>query len=63
MASSLGFAEFKKETILINNDKMKVKCQTYALGWFDEIQLENNLQACVKKHEANGYQVIVSSRE
>lgn len=63
LAGSLGFAEFNKETILINTEKMKVKCQAYALGWFDEIQLENNLQACVNEHEANGYHVMASARK
>jgi len=61
LAYSLGFAELKKEVVLINADKMKVKCHSYALGWFDEIKLENKFQACVNEHEANGYQVIESS--
>jgi hypothetical protein len=26
---------------LINNQKMKVKCDSYAFGFFDEIKLEN----------------------
>ncbi len=61
LAYSLGFAELKKETILINSEKMKVKCHSYALGWFDEIKLENKFQACVNEHEANGYKIIESS--
>ncbi|AOW78706.1 hypothetical protein A3Q34_18815 [Colwellia sp. PAMC 20917] len=61
VAYSLGFAELKKEAILINSEKMKVKCHSYALGWFDEIKLENKFQACVNEHEANGYKVVGSS--
>ena len=61
LAYSLGFAELKKEAILINSEKMKVKCRSYALGWFDEIKLENKFQACVNEHEANGYKIIESS--
>ena len=40
---------------------MKVKCHSYALGWFDEIKLENKFQTCVNEHEANGYKIIESS--
>ncbi|MDU0111734.1 hypothetical protein RT723_01650 [Psychrosphaera aquimarina] len=61
VAYSLGFAELKKEAVLINSEKMKVKCHSYALGWFDEIKLENKFQACVNEHEANGYKVVDSS--
>ena len=61
LVSLMGFAEFKKEAVLINTENMKVKCHVYALGWFDEMLLENNLQACVNKHEANGYHVLASS--
>ena len=61
LAYSLGFAELKKEAVLINSEKMKVKCRSYALGWFDEIKLENKFQACVNEHEANGYKIIDSS--
>lgn len=61
LAYSLGFAELKKEAVLINSEKMKVKCHSYALGWFDEIKLENKFQACVNEHEANGYKVVDSS--
>lgn len=60
VAYSLGFAELKKEAVLINAEKMKVKCHSYALGWFDEIKLENKFQACVNEYEANGYKVIES---
>lgn len=61
VAYTLGFAELKKEAILINAEKMKVKCQSYALGWFDEIKLENKFQACVNEHEAKGHKIIDSS--
>ena len=61
VAYSLGFAELKKEAVLINSEKMKVKCHSYALGWFDEIKLENKFQTCVNEHEANGYKVIEST--
>ena len=61
IAYSLGFAELKKEAVLINAEKMKVKCSSYALGWFDEIKLENRFQKCVNEHEANGYKIIESS--
>ena len=61
VAYSLGFAELKKEAVLINAEKMKVKCRSYALGWFDEIKLENKFQTCVNEYEANGYKVIDSS--
>jgi hypothetical protein len=37
IAYSLGFAELKKETVFINEQKMKVKCDSYALGFFDKI--------------------------
>lgn len=58
LAYSLGFAELKKETVLINAEKMKVKCHSYALGWFDEIKLENKFQACVNEYEAKGYKAV-----
>jgi hypothetical protein len=61
VAYSIGFAELKKEAVLINAEKMKVKCHSYALGWFDEIKLENKFQACVNEHQANGYKIIESS--
>ena len=61
VAYSLGFAELKKEAVLINSEKMKVKCHSYALGWFDEIKLENKFQTCVNEHVANGYKVIEST--
>ena len=50
LAYSLGFAELKKEAVLVNTEKMKVKCHSYALGWFDEIKLENKFQTCINEH-------------
>jgi hypothetical protein len=61
LAYSLGFAELKKEAVLVNTEKMKVKCHSYALGWFDEIKLENKFQTCINEHQANGYKIIESS--
>ena len=61
VAYSLGFAELKKEAILINADKLKVKCHSYALGFFDEIKLENKFQKCINEHEANGYKMVEES--
>jgi hypothetical protein len=58
VAYSLGFAELKKETILVNQDKLKVKCRAYALGFFDEIKLENNFQQCVNQYQQAGYQIV-----
>ncbi|QSX38193.1 hypothetical protein [Shewanella sedimentimangrovi] len=60
MAYSLGFAELKKEAVLINDEKMKVKCHSYALGWFDEIKIENKFQTCINEYEAEGYKLIDS---
>lgn len=61
LAYKLGFAELKQKAVLINTEQMKVKCHSYALGWFDEIKLENKFQACINEHEANGYKIIESS--
>lgn len=58
LAYALGFAELKQEAVLINADKLKVKCHAYALGWFDEIKLQNKFQACINEHQANGYQLL-----
>ena len=44
--------------VLENSEKMKVKCDTYGLGYFDEIKLQNNFQKCINKYEAEGYEVI-----
>lgn len=61
LAYTLGFAELKKEAVLINAEKMKVKCHSYAFGWFDEIKLENKFQTCVNEYEANGYKIVEHS--
>tara|TARA_R110000787_G_scaffold12692_1_gene40814 strand:+ start:2340 stop:2699 length:360 start_codon:yes stop_codon:yes gene_type:complete len=61
VAYSLGFAELKKEAVLINDEKLKVKCHSYALGWFDEIKLENKFQKCLNEHQANGYKIMENS--
>ncbi len=58
LAYSLGFAELKKEVVLINDEKLKVKCHAYALGWFDEVKLENNFQMCINEHQAKGYKIV-----
>ncbi|MBB1439301.1 hypothetical protein H5202_11535 [Shewanella sp. SG41-4] len=58
IAYSLGFAELKKETLLINDQKMKVKCDSYALGFFDKVKLENKFQQCINEYEAQGYVII-----
>ena len=52
------FAELKKEVVLINDEKLKVKCHAYALGWFDEVKLENNFQMCINEHQAKGYKIV-----
>ncbi|MCL1156802.1 hypothetical protein K8B83_10850 [Shewanella inventionis] len=48
----------KKEAILINDQKMKVKCDSYALGFFDEIKLENKFQQCINDYQAQGYALL-----
>jgi hypothetical protein len=58
IAYSLGFAELKKETVLVNDKKLKVKCRSYALGFFDEVKLENKFQQCINQHQANGYRIL-----
>ena len=58
LAYKLGFAELKMVAVLENSDKMKVKCDTYGLGYFDEIKLQNNYQKCINEYEAQGYKVI-----
>lgn len=60
IAYSMGFAELKKEAILINDKKMKVKCDSYALVFFDEIKLENKFQQCINDYEAQGYVVLAA---
>ena len=63
IAYELGFSEVKKEVVLINNEKMKVKCDAYAWGFFDEIKLENRVQQCVNDYQAQGYSVIKSTEQ
>jgi len=58
LAYKLGFAELKMVAVLENSDKMKVKCDTYGLGYFDEIKLQNNYQKCINEYEAQGYKII-----
>ncbi|MCT8986920.1 hypothetical protein [Shewanella phaeophyticola] len=58
IAYAMGFAELKKEAILINDQKMKVKCDSYAFGFFDEIKLENKFQQCINDYQAQGYVVL-----
>jgi tetrahydrodipicolinate N-succinyltransferase len=60
IAHALGFAELKKEAVLINDEKLKVKCRSYAQGFFDEIKLENKFQQCINQHQANGYRILES---
>ncbi|MDD8057778.1 hypothetical protein [Shewanella metallivivens] len=37
---------------------MKVKCASYALGFLDDIKLENKFQQCVNDYQAQGYVVL-----
>ncbi|QCZ94680.1 hypothetical protein [Salinimonas iocasae] len=61
LAYKLGFAELKMVAVLENAEKMKVKCDAYALGYFDEIKLQNKFQQCINDYEAEGYEVISRS--
>lgn len=58
LAYKLGFAELKMVAVLQNQEKMKVKCDAYALGFFDEIKIQNNFQKCINDYEAQGYNLI-----
>ena len=58
LAYKLGFAELKMVTVLENSEKLKVKCDVYSLGFFDEIKLQNKFQQCINDYEAKGYQVV-----
>ena len=58
IAKSIGFVEMKKIATLQNNKQLKVKCQVYSLGFFDEIKLENKFQHCIKNYKQAGYKVI-----
>ncbi|MCP4233604.1 MAG: hypothetical protein GY770_08440, partial [Aestuariibacter sp.] len=47
LAYKFGFAELKLVAVLENSEKMKVKCDAYSLGFFDEIKLQNKYQKCI----------------
>lgn len=58
LAYKFGFAELKLVAVLENSEKMKVKCDAYAFGFFDEIRIQNNFQKCINEYEAEGYSLI-----
>ena len=58
LAYKFGFAELKMVAVLENSEKMKVKCDLYSLGFFDEIKLQNKFQQCLNDYEAKGYKII-----
>jgi hypothetical protein len=58
LAYKFGFAELKMVAVLENSEKMKVKCDVYSLGFFDEIKLQNKFQQCINDYEAKGYTII-----
>ena len=58
LAYKLGFAELKMVAVLENSEKMKVKCDAYSLGFFDEIKLQNKFQKCINDYEAQGYKIV-----
>jgi hypothetical protein len=58
LAYKLGFAELKMVAVLENNEKLKVKCDVYSLGFFDEIKLQNKFQQCINDYKAKGYNII-----
>ena len=61
LAYKLGFAELKLVAVLENSEKMKVKCDAYSLGFFDEIKLQNKYQKCINDYEAQGFTLISRS--
>lgn len=61
LAYKFGFAELKLVAVLENSEQMKVKCDVYSLGFFDEIKLQNKYQKCINDYKAQGYQLISSS--
>ncbi|MBU3023267.1 hypothetical protein [Aestuariibacter sp. A3R04] len=61
LAYKLGFAELKLVAVLENSEKMKVKCDAYSLGFFDEIKLQNKFQKCINTYEAEGYKLVSRS--
>jgi hypothetical protein len=58
LAYALGFAELKMQAVLVNEQQLKVKCNSYALGYFDEIALENKFQQCINRYLAEGYKLV-----
>lgn len=58
LAYKMGFAELKMAAVLENSEKLKVKCDVYSLGFFDEIKLQNKFQQCINDYEAKGYTII-----
>lgn len=58
LAYKFGFAELKMVAVLENSEKMKVKCDVYSLGFFDEIKLQNKFQKCINDYEADGYKIV-----
>lgn len=58
LAYKLGFAELKMVAVLENSEKIKVKCDVYSLGFFDEIKLQNKFQKCLNDYETQGYKII-----
>ncbi len=58
LAYKLGFAELKLVAVLENSEKIKVKCDVYSLGFFDEIKLQNKFQKCINDYQAEGYEII-----
>lgn len=58
LAYKLGFAELKMVAVLENSEKLKVKCDVYSLGFFDEIKLQNKFQQCINDYQAQGYKII-----
>ena len=61
LAYKFGFAELKLVAVLENSEKMKVKCDAYSLGFFDEIKLQNKYQKCINDYEAKGFKLISRS--
>jgi hypothetical protein len=61
LAYKFGFAELKLVAVLENSEKMKVKCDAYSLGFFDEIKLQNKYQKCINDYEAQGFTLISRS--
>ena len=61
LAYKFGFAELKLVAVLENSEQMKVKCDVYSLGFFDEIKLQNKYQKCINDYKAQGYRLISST--